>query len=96
MSLDGFSEFYIDKSPDLERNCRKGKKHETIGNKDTCKHKFDLVLTDDQIKLRQSYFTQNEYVFSSEYCITYYNGSGLNEKGATLCVDMVSDQTSLR
>ena len=54
-----------------------------FSHKETCKHNFELIFDDGEVKMKRSY---NETLLGPhEYCLLQYNGTSMFDRIAKIC-----------
>ena len=80
-------EIHFDTANTVERKCPKGQTGDNINAKKTCKHSFELIENEDktEIKLKRSY--SGEKLNADMFCLINYNGTGIFDHTAVICMD---------
>ena len=77
-------QIHFDKSSTLEQDCPEGQIRGLINGEKTCKHTFELIKDKDEIKLKK---WSGELLNATNFCLTKYNGSGIFDRTARICMD---------
>ena len=77
-------QIYLDISSSLEQDCPEGQTGKLIKAEKTCQHSFELIKDQDEIKLKKY---SGEILNADNFCLTKYNGSGLFDRAASICMD---------
>jgi len=77
-------EIFFGKSSALEaNNCPTGQLKDYFNPKKTCKQNFELILDDEEVKMKRSY--GEKLLDPSEYCLVQYNGTNIFDRIAKVC-----------
>ena len=83
-------QIHLDKSSSLEQDCPEGQIRGLIDAEKSCKHNFELIKDNNEIKLKKSYGGEllNQTVLNANnFCLSQYNGSGIFDRTARICMD---------
>ena len=85
-------EIHIGKASQIEqKHCPDGQSRLNICAKKTCKHSFELIKDKGEIKLKKSY--SGEMLNADKFCLTKYNGTGIFDRTARVCMDDIETAT---